>query len=36
MSEALFWAFGGAAVLWITGFVAGLGVGFIRRIRDVV
>jgi len=36
MSEALLWSFGAAGVLWATGFGVGLGVGFIRRIRDVV
>jgi len=36
VSEALLWAFGAAAVLWITGFTAGQGFAFVRRIRDVV
>jgi len=28
--------FGMFAVVWVTGYVAGIGAGMIRRIRDVV
>lgn len=36
MTEILLYTFGAAAVLWITGFGAGMAAGYIRRIRDVV
>ncbi len=35
LGEALAWGFGGLASVWVVGFVWGLGIGFVRRIRDV-
>lgn len=32
--ELLAYAFGHAAVVWVTGFAAGLAAGFVRRLRD--
>jgi len=36
MTELIVYSFGAAAVLWVTGFGAGLAAGFVRRLRDVV